>query len=201
MTKQMKKRIRGWLGYAAATLVAFLVIGSFVLQGFSGGDAPSTGTGAEVGIQVDKMPIIYKPSNHIPVGDTFSNYNSIPPTSGPHWEVNWANCGFYDEESKAPDEQIVHNLEHGQIVISHNLISQTEIDALKDISKDLLNRRSWLIVRPYSSLQSGEIAITAWGWMDKFAEVNSSRIQSFYDAHVNNGPESITCLGTSGGMN
>lgn len=201
MSKQLKKRIRGWLGYAAAALVAFLVIGSFVLQGFSSGDAPASGTGEEVGIQIDRMPIIYKPSNHIPVGNAFSDYNSLPPTSGPHWETNWASCGFYDDESKVPDERIVHNLEHGQIVISHNLGTQIDIDALKDITRDLSNRRSWLIVRPYSSLQPGEIAITAWGWLDKFNEVNPNRIQDFYEAHVNNGPESITCLGTSGGIN
>ncbi|MQF65320.1 DUF3105 domain-containing protein [SAR202 cluster bacterium AC-409-J13_OGT_754m] len=200
MSKQLKKRIRGWLGYALAALVAILVIGSFVLQGFNSGDPPSSGTGEEVGTQIDKMPIIYKPSNHIPVGNEFSDYNSVPPTSGPHWEVNWASCGFYDDESEVQDERIVHNLEHGQIVISHNVTTQTEIDALRDITRGLSNRRSWLIVRPYSSLQPGQIAIAAWGWLDEFSEVNANGIQNFYDAHVNNGPESITCLGTSSGM-
>ena len=44
-------------------------------------------------------------------------YITLPPTSGDHWE-RWADCGFYD--SGLPDELIVHNLEHGNIVVSYS---------------------------------------------------------------------------------
>ena len=43
--------------------------------------------------------------------------NSSPPTSGPHWR-HAADPGFYGTE--LPDEELVHNLEHGQIVVSYN---------------------------------------------------------------------------------
>ena len=51
---------------------------------------------------------------HIPVGETAS-YRSVPPASGFHWPI-WAPCGIYDEE--LPNELIVHNLEHANVVLS-----------------------------------------------------------------------------------
>ena len=66
-------------------------------------------------------------SSHVPEGQTVI-YNIIPPTSGPHWP-RWADCGFYPEG--LPDERIVHNLEHSNIVVSHNLATQDEVDQLR----------------------------------------------------------------------
>ena len=45
-------------------------------------------------------------------------YSVYPPDSGDHWP-RWAQCGIYEEE--IDDEFIVHNQEHGQVIISHNL--------------------------------------------------------------------------------
>src|SRR3989344_1710779 len=53
--------------------------------------------------------------DHIPVGALRPEYNSNPPTSGSHYAVP-ADWGAYDSE--VPDEQLVHNLEHGGIGIS-----------------------------------------------------------------------------------
>ena len=54
---------------------------------------------------------------HIPLDAPHLPYNSNPPTSGPHYEspVPW---GVYDHE--LPDEQLVHNLEHGGVWVSYN---------------------------------------------------------------------------------
>ena len=139
-------------------------------------------------------------SFHINRGGAYLQYNSVPPTSGPHWgathdnprDTGWARCGIYDEE--LPDEQILHNLEHGQAIISHNLTDQAEIDRLEDIARDLPDRRNWLIVRPYSKINEGEVAVTSWGWLDRFQGVDEDRIRAFYDAHVNKAPESVSCL-------
>ena len=143
------------------------------------------------------MPIIYRPSNHIAPGSIFEGeYNSTPPTSGPHWDTGWADCGFFDIE--APDEQIVHNMEHGQVVISYNLFDEGEIDRLEEIARGLPGRRSWMIMRPYSKIGQGQIALTAWGWKDQFSvsELTEGRVRAFYDAHRNNsGVESIPCGG------
>ena len=177
-------------------IFAAAIIGSFAIQAIpqGGGNTGSdvqVGTGEEVGKQITELP-----PTHIPEGDTYTGYNSVPPTSGPHWESNWASCGIHDKENEVPDSRIVHNLEHGQIVISYNLTDESEIDRLKNIARDLPRDRHWLIVRPYSQIAPGEVAITAWGWLDKFSGVDEDRIRNFYVAHFNQRRESISCLRT-----
>ncbi len=53
---------------------------------------------------------------HIQVDDPHEPYNSDPPTSGPRAAP--VEAGFYDEAP--PDEQLVHNLEHGYVIIWYN---------------------------------------------------------------------------------
>ena len=185
------KRIRRWGFYGAAFTVAVLVIGSFVAQGFigTGGGGGTSGTGAAVGEQIALLG-----STHIPEGDPYDGYNSSPPTSGRHWGTGWARCGIYNNEDDVPDERIIHNLEHGQVIISYNLSDDAEIKRLENIAEDLPDRRRWMIMRPYSGITPGEVAITSWGWLDRFDGVQEDRIREFYDAHVNNGLERISCL-------
>ena len=192
-----KKALR-WLIYGASVLAAAAVIGGIVASSFAGsgqggGGGDNTGTGAEVGQRIDPMPLIYRPGNHITRGATFAGaYNSTPPTSGPHWGTGWAGCGISDEE--LPHEQIVHNMEHGQVIIGYNLTDEAEIERLKDIARSLPGRRSWMILHPYSKINEGEVAVSAWGWLDRFEGVQEERIRLFYDAHRNNsGVESIPC--------
>ena len=54
-------------------------------------------------------------------------YSVYPPDSGDHWG-RWAQCGIYGEEVN--DEYIVHNLEHGQVVISYKLPDPQDVDRL-----------------------------------------------------------------------
>lgn len=54
--------------------------------------------------------------NHIPDG-TAEEYNSDPPTSGPHY-AEWEKPGIYDRV--LADGRLIHSLEHGYIVISYN---------------------------------------------------------------------------------
>lgn len=65
-----------------------------------------------------------KPGQSIPdlgrdhVADTTPvNYNSNPPTSGPHSEA-WEKAGIYDYPLN--DRKLIHSLEHGYIIISYN---------------------------------------------------------------------------------
>lgn len=54
--------------------------------------------------------------DHIPAG-TKVQYNSNPPTSGPHY-AEWERAGIYDQP--LTDGKLVHSLEHGYIIISYN---------------------------------------------------------------------------------
>ena len=54
--------------------------------------------------------------DHVPAGTT-EEYNSNPPTSGPHY-AQWEKPGIYNRVLQ--DGNLVHSLEHGYIVISYN---------------------------------------------------------------------------------
>ena len=181
---------------AAAAVIGGILVAD-IGNNFLGGGVTDTGTGEDVGERIATMPLMFSPSNHIAPGSTFDGeYNSTPPTSGPHWDTGWAGCGFFEEET--PDEQVVHNMEHGQVIISYNLSDEGQIDQLREIARSLPGRRSWMIMRPYSKIAAGQIALTAWGWKDQFSasEMTEDRVRTFYDAHRNNsGVESIPCGG------
>lgn len=54
--------------------------------------------------------------NHIQIGENV-NYNSNPPTSGPHY-VEWSKPQIYT--APPDDRNLVHSLEHGYVIISYN---------------------------------------------------------------------------------
>jgi hypothetical protein len=53
---------------------------------------------------------------HVAIGTTVE-YNSNPPTSGPHFE-QWTKWGVLD--TPRDDRNLVHSLEHGYVIISYN---------------------------------------------------------------------------------
>lgn len=121
-------------------------------------------------------------ASHISDDQKVAEYNSVPPTSGPHFDRP-ADCGSYDEE--LPDERVVHNLEHGQVVISYNLAS-TDVEKLQALWEDLPASEMWSVVRPYSKIDPGTVAMTAWGVMDLIPGVDEDQIRTFYRAYSRN---------------
>ena len=113
---------------------------------------------------------------------------AIPPTSGRHWD-RWASCGFYTEP--VPDERIVHNMEHGNIIVSYNLTDQAEIDALKAAYEAIDLTAAWGVARPYDGIAEGAVALTTWGVVDgPMVGVDAARIKRFFDAYADKlGPE------------
>ena len=118
-------------------------------------------------------------SPHIPIAET-ATYSTTPPTSGPHWPAT-AQCGIYDEE--LPDELVVHNMEHGNVVISHNLVDPGEVRRLTEVAHRLPNFNKWGILRPYSNIRPGTVAMTAWGVMEQLRGVDEGQIERFFEAY------------------
>ncbi len=166
-----------------------LVIGGFVAGGIVGlfpsqsGQAGSSKEYVEgIGEKQDIMPT----RNRVPEGNNV-NYNTIPPTSGDHWDW-WARCGFYADG--LPDERIVHNLEHGNIVISYNLASGAELDRLEQFLDDFDLAPAWAITRYYDKIPEGTVALSAWGVLDTMQGVDEERIERFFRAYAGTmGPE------------
>ena len=128
--------------------------------------------------------------NHIDIGASHPDYNSNPPTSGPHYE-KWADKGVYKKQ--LPDEQLVHNLEHGYIWISYKPDTNSEV--VKQL-ESFYGFGKKIIVEPRQENEK-LIAIAAWNWLDKFDpelkeklnDAELKRIGDFINAYIGQGPE------------
>ena len=133
--------------------------------------------------------------------DDFVAYNSVPPTSGDHWSTT-VRCGFYIQA--VPDELIVHNMEHSNIVVSYNLPNRSDLDALRDVYDGLPDvwRGHFTVVRPYGGIDEGRVALSAWGVLDIMEGVDEGRILRFFEHYVGRlGPEgAISCRGAQDSM-
>ena len=129
-------------------------------------------------------------SGHVPEGQNIE-YSSIPPTSGRHWN-SWAECGFYTQS--LPDERLVHNLEHGNIVISYNLANRSEVTKLRDSLETMVLFEDWGVARPYYKMEEGRVVLAAWGRIHSMVDVIPVEIESFFTAFAGGfGPERIPC--------
>jgi len=121
---------------------------------------------------------------HIPEGSLMAEYNSNPPTSGPHFG-KVARPGFREEA--VDDRHLIHNLEHGDVWISYHPRVSGEIkEALKQFSA------SKVVITPREANES-DIALAAWGRLDTFNIENNvldtSRVRDFITRYLNTGPE------------
>ena len=188
-----KKRRTNKLYLLASLVVAVLVIGGFAVGGLSlrGGGGAGTGSQSEylAGLG-EQQPIVS--SAHVPRGEAVV-YSSFPPTSGDHWPPgNQAPCGFYPEGLR--DERAVHNLEHGNIVVSYNLSSQEEVDQLRKVLDNIGLAEFWGMTRFYDRLAEGQVAVAAWGVLDTMQGIDRDRIKKFFEGYAGMlGPEIIAC--------
>ena len=135
-------------------------------------------TGQTVGIQVAALG-----AEHIPTGQT-GNYNSVPPTSGQHWQQPAAPAPWGIKDANLPNEVTTHNLEHGGIVIAYNGLTTTEVDQLKTLVRNLMSSGfPKVILEPYPKLTDAKVALTAWTWLYKLQSVDQTQIVRFFRAH------------------
>lgn len=174
------------LGHSAKTMAGWVVgvaalwfVGAWLVTSFS----PK---GPDLSVAV---PILGR--EHITPGTVYKEYNSNPPSSGPHYPQD-APTGFYT--SALPDEQLVHNLEHGQIWISYQPdLPAPALAGLQKLTGD------FVIITPRSQNDT-DIALTAWGRQDKFNlgpdGLDTQRVSDFILRYQNLGPERLNTPGT-----
>jgi hypothetical protein len=190
-----RKKKTNKLYLVASAVIAVLVIGGFALGGTNFQRGTQTGGSQEyvegVGVRQDLMPTGPRGlNNHVPEGQPVA-YNTVPPTSGDHW-AGPANCGFYQDG--LPDERIVHNLEHGNIVISYNLATQEDVARLRDAIDGIGLSAVWGVTRSYDKIPAGTVAVAAWGVLDTMDGIDEGRLKTFFDTYSGTlGPERVIC--------
>lgn len=130
----------------------------------------------------ETFPILGR--EHIVVGASHPPYNSNPPTSGPHY-AQPAPWGVYEEE--LPDEQLIHNLEHGGIWISYKDIDQETKSNLETISK----RYSGSVIITLRPANDSKIILASWGRLLKLEDFDEAGIIDFIKANKNKSPEKL----------
>ena len=127
-------------------------------------------------------------TQHVPP-DTDVEYNTTPPTSGPHYGGT-VSAGFYTQVQPAGD--LVHTLEHGAVVIYY------DEDALSPEAEQSL--REWasahtgtwqsvvVVPNPYDEVDSPYV-LTAWRHSLRMSEYDAEAVQAFLAEYLGRGPE------------
>lgn len=182
-------RRRNLVTLAVAIVVGALVVGSIVLQRQQegGGGGPVGVAKADAGCGQIQRPQD-QGRDHIQPGAPHDRYSSTPPTSGPHYGTP-ASAGFYS--SALPPEQVVHNLEHGQIVIWYKPdASQETID---DIEQLVQQEPQATVAVPFEDVQgSATFVLSAWGAMQSCVRVSQEVVDDFRRQFQGKSPEPLT---------
>jgi hypothetical protein len=131
-------------------------------------------------------------TTHIPADSDPGEYNSDPPTSGPHYPSE-AQAGFYDTNSyQYPAAYLVHNLEHGYIIFWYNcgLLDEAACTDLKAQIKSVMDEVNnvKVIAYPWDSLDV-PVAMTSWGRLQKMETFDAEQARAFYKNNLNRSPE------------
>jgi hypothetical protein len=126
-------------------------------------------------------------NNHIDASAPTPEYNSDPPTSGPH-DPSPAPCGIY--RTAPADRDLVHNLEHGVVIISYDpSVAASDRDQLEAFARDA---GTHVLVTPREGMES-TIALTAWTKLLRLDAVDLGAIEGFYSQFAQFGPEPARC--------
>jgi hypothetical protein len=113
--------------------------------------------------------------DHIDVGAEHPAYNSNPPTSGWHY-AQPAQSGIYD--TPFPDEQLIHNLEHGHIWIAYKPnLAPDQIEKLATLAKDYGSK---IIMVPREANDT-PIAFVAWQHLLKMDTLDEAQARLFIE--------------------
>jgi hypothetical protein len=182
-----RRRQRALTWTAAAVLVAVVLLGVIALQGRD--DDRVSPQALTAGRQQagcgDVRQFPQASQTHIPPNKQATDWNSNPPTSGQHLATPLRG-GVYGSEQDM--RALVHNLEHGYVVILYKNIPEDQQQELRDYVED---KGGKLVLAPYSGLEQNGVALTAWRNLETCQRVNLDVVKAFVnDFQVPGGPKS-----------
>jgi hypothetical protein len=162
-------------------LLAAVVLGIVLLGRGGGDDTELRRTMEAAGCTLQTFPD--QGRQHVRNANERPDYNSTPPTSGPHhfqpliWDL-------YDRPVN--EVQAVHNLEHGGIVIQYGSgVSDATVGQIADFYRSDPNG---MLVAPLPSL-GNRIALTAWTHLGTCEAFDEGAFSAFRDTYQFRGPE------------
>ena len=120
-------------------------------------------------------------TTHLPENAPAPEYNSNPPTSGPH--ASPVQGGFYRIELK--DLNVVHQLEHGFVWITYKYVDDQTLANLARLGQQYPGT----IVVSARKANDAPIALASWGRIAKMDVYDEAFIIDFILKNRNNSPE------------
>jgi Protein of unknown function (DUF3105) len=184
--EEKRRRQRTILWSAVAVLSLLALIGLIV---FMGRDEPqaenqpvteqarAAGREAAGSEGVKTLPVAGQ--DHIAANEQPDNWNSNPPTSGDHLATPLP-PGVYDSDQDM--RALVHNQEHGYVVILYKGIPADQVDQLREFVE--ARDGSKLVLAPWSGLESNGVTLTAWQNLETMQRVNMDVVQAFVNDYM-----------------
>lgn len=159
----------------------------------TGGNENDNTGGVTPGVEIS---VPNEGAQHVPAG-TQVEYETIPPASGPHWSSADppapVDPGFYEDALE--EEQWVHNLEHGYVVVLYDCGEECEASLLADLtafadeaapSEDFGYAK--IVIAPYDGLAFPLVAI-AWDVQMYLESYDEAALTAFFEKYQDEGPE------------
>jgi hypothetical protein len=184
------QRSRMWfLALAGAIVIAAVAVG--LLVAFRGGDEAAA-SGVDGACVRQTFPPMGR--QHVESLRSGFQYNSFPPTSGPHFGIP-AVFNIYDQP--VPEIRLVHNLEHGAIVVQYgSKVPQATVQRIVAWYADSplgmvvapLPAVSEIQAKPPADYES-KIFLTAWTHLATCTAFDEGAFDRFRDDYRGEGPE------------
>jgi hypothetical protein len=141
---------------------------------------------------------------HVSTAVDYSAFSN-PPTYGPHHgaifdasnnSITPRPTGVYTTEQ--PDEDLVHNLEHGHVWISYNptMLSAADRSSLEQLVT-AGGTNTGVILTPRAANDSA-IALASWAHLLKLSSFNATTIRNFVETNRGHAPEGFIASGQKG---
>lgn len=184
-------------GIVLALALGVMVGAGYVLWGSgggeSGGNAPDQASLPESGDATLLQDVEQFPSEgteHVAEG-TNVNYDTMPPTSGPHYSTP-AEAGFYEESQSPRLERLVHSLEHGAVVVYYDpeALTPAARENLRGFANRYTGEWSSVIVVPHPAEDPDTpYVLTAWRHDLTMNEYDEATVRAFLAEFLGRGPE------------
>lgn len=175
-------------------MIVCAIILFFLFSGGSSTPATAPGGAGEIPVAPDPAARVEifpdGGNNHLQPNQAYAGtYNSNPPTSGPHDPIP-AFWGVYLTPQR--DEALIHNLEHGGIVIHVDCPAGCN-EAFRNLSA-YANRYprdtfTGILLAPRSLPDGARISLTAWRNRLLLKSLDVQKINDFIANYFNKGPE------------
>jgi len=183
-----KKLIRyGALALVALALVAFAGFQVYQTRVAVGRDTEAAGCSP-----IRKIEMMTS-TPHLNQNDPPIEYNSTPPTSGRHLSAT-APWGAHDE--RVEDRLLIHNLEHGGIVIHHKGLSSKQEEELAEFVEAFPSSNGGVISQPNPDIKD-PVAFASWRRLQTCDDFKVSVARNFVKKNCNKGQEQtgLACTG------